>query len=172
MCLPTSYSLVSYLDANARTLTHMQKKTSKKYPVCSNRQGQQVVNVNQYPEQKPLSLSFQLSEWKRYANCWAQRADGFRLRFASASKGDKHKQQHGRTRHKQTRKAQESVAAQLPCTAESHHGRTDGRTGPPRSEASPAPLALTTDEDNYAALLPGISKTHFAEWRKEAWVHL
>lgn len=63
----------------------MQKKkiiTKKKAKtICSNRQGQQVVNVNQHPEHNLLPL-FQLSEWKGYANRSAHQADRFGLRSA------------------------------------------------------------------------------------------
>lgn len=75
--------LVLHLYTEVYTLKPMQKIkiTKDKNSICSNRQGQQVVNVHQHPEQNLLPL-FQLSEWKSYANRSAHRPDRFGLRSA------------------------------------------------------------------------------------------
>lgn len=84
MCLSISHrSCVASLHRSIHTETHAKNKNKKKdkNSICSNRQGQQVVNVHQHPEQNLLPL-FQLSEWKSYANRSAHRPDRFGLRSA------------------------------------------------------------------------------------------
>lgn len=84
MCLSISHrSCVASLHRSIHTETHAKNKKKKKdkNSICSNRQGQQVVNVHQHPEQNLLPL-FQLSEWKSYANRSAHRPDRFGLRSA------------------------------------------------------------------------------------------
>jgi len=154
------------LHKSTHANTHA-KKSSKDYPICSNRQGQQVVNVNQYPEQKPLSLSFGLSEWRgmQIAQPGQQTASHRALPLlpsttsANSNVGGPSTSQHV----KRGSRWQRSSHARPGPTAVR---RTDGRTGPPRSEARPVPLALTIGEDNCTAFLPSVRKTHSVERRK------
>lgn len=100
MCLSTPNSLVSYLYSKVWAQTHRKKtrKKKKKIPICSNRQGQQVVNVNQYLKQNTRPLSLQLSKWKRHVKRSAQLADRSRPRSAPVSKGDEHGEPGGTAR--------------------------------------------------------------------------
>lgn len=157
MCLALSYSLGWYLCTRQHT-----QKNSPKHPICSNRPGQQVVNVNQYPEQKPLPLSFQLSEWQRYANrsaALAHASDCNLPLLPNKTSTNSNAGQPSTNTHTEHRGVSGSAAPM--------HGRippwTDRRTGPPGSVARPVPLVLTIDEDNYNYFLPDIRKTHFVE---------